>query len=270
MLGRPFSKGGNPVNRHLNAALAAPIIAAIILALTSPAVSQGPDCTAIPGLPPLESDSVGEQPLKVRVEALLHDAERVYREYSHAVSLQPETESEVTAILKMEQLHLDGEAFQWDECFLQNAYFNLKDIVADNYQTSPSDAAAESLSDAVVRVGQFDNFIFAAGADLISCNHPKADFDLKLSRQLLDHGWIEFRGNTAEWDPEDLDGPQTAATCADDIPLGAGIDDMDVIVKRQITKYTAIQEGHSSSRPTSPLKDCSALPAAQRTLDCRP
>jgi hypothetical protein len=245
------------------------LAASIMLALPSFAAAAGRDCTAIPGLPPLESDSVEQQPLKVRVEALLRDSERVYREYAHAISLRPQTESEVTAIIKMEQLHVNGEAFQWDECFLQNAYFNLNNIVADNYQTSPRDVGAESLSDAVARIGQFDNFIFAAGADLISCNHEQADFDLKLSRQLLDHGWIEFRGNTAEWDPDDLDGPQTQGECADDIPIGASMDDMDTIIKRQIKKYIAIQEGRAPLPHPSPLKDCSALPAAQRTLDCR-
>jgi hypothetical protein len=248
--------------KHL--ALAAPIIA-----LASSAAAAGRDCMAVPGLPPLESASVEQQPLKVRVEALLHDSERVYREYAHAISLRPRTESEETAIIKMGQLHINGESFQLDECFLQNAYFKLNDIVADNYKTSPGNAAAESLSDAVARIGQFDNFIFMAGADLISCNQKQADFDLKLSRQLLDHGWIEFHGNTTEWDPDDLDGPQTKGECTDDLPLGASTDDLDIIVKRQIKKYIAIQEGRAPAPQPSLLKDCSALPAAQRTLDCR-
>ena len=67
----------------------------------------------------------------------------------------------------------------------------------------------------LIRIEQFDNFIFDAVKEAVSCSNTEAGLRLKVSRELLDHAWMEFKGETKErdWDPR-LDWPETHESCS--------------------------------------------------------
>jgi hypothetical protein len=176
---------------------------------------------------PLESESKADKPINDAVEALLHDAETIYTEGAHIVARKPRTEIESLAIDKMQSLHDFGESFHIKECHFQNVYFALA-----------AREGSEKTQWTLIRIGQFDNFIFHAVMDALSCSNTEAQFDLKLSRELLDHAWMEFKGSLEEreWDPADLNGPETHERCAG-LPRGHSSDQLTGMVQDQIQRY---------------------------------
>ena len=66
----------------------------------------------------------------------------------------------------------------------------------------------EDVNEGFVRLGQFDNFIFAAFQKVYSCQNIQARFLINLSERLLDHAHMAVAGHPdPDWNPEDLDGP---------------------------------------------------------------
>jgi hypothetical protein len=64
------------------------------------------------------------------------------------------------------------------------------------------------VNEGFVRLGQFDNFIFAAFQKVYSCQNIQARFLINLSKRLLDHAHMAVAGHPdPDWNPEDLDGP---------------------------------------------------------------
>jgi hypothetical protein len=49
----------------------------------------------------------------------------------------------------------------------------------------------------------------------VGCSNTEAGLRLKVSRELLDHAWMEFKGDIKErqWDPN-LDWPETHERCS--------------------------------------------------------
>ncbi|MGO9135553.1 MAG: hypothetical protein ACLP8A_16100 [Methylovirgula sp.] len=178
---------------------------ALSVGIMSPTCASS--CLDMAGLPPLESMSVGKKPIRVVVEALLHDAETIYKEGSHIVAQNPRTNREADAISTMEAQHVGGESFHIKECNFQEAFYPMMQGAQSKY---PEDVAFT-----LVRIGQFDNFIFNAVNEALSCSNTQAQFDLSLSRQMLDHASMEFNGHPEErdWDPNNLAGPEKRESC---------------------------------------------------------
>jgi hypothetical protein len=181
------------------------IIAAIVSAI--PAPSRAGPCIDMSGLPSLKSASVGQKPIRLVIKALLYDAETIYNEGAHLIARKPRTESEAINLSRMESEHIDGESFHIKECNFQETFYPMLQGAEKKY---PVDIAFT-----LVRIGQFDNFIFNAVNEALSCSNSQAQFDLALSRRTLDQAWMEFNGHPEErdWDPEDLSGPQKRESC---------------------------------------------------------
>jgi hypothetical protein len=181
---------------------------------------------------PLESTSVGQQEIRPLVEALLHDAETIYLEGAHIVARNPRTESEATALSRMEQPHSGGESFHIGECYFHSAFPSVEG--GGWYAKYPREMA-----ETLVRLGQFDNFIFDAANSALLCETFQARFNLKLARELLDHAWMEFRGHPEQrdWAPADLDGPQSDQKCVDDLSHLAGPEEGNKVIDSQILKF---------------------------------
>jgi len=188
-------------------------------------------CIDMSGLSPLESSAASQKPIRAQVEALLHDAETIYAEGAHIVARKPNTEGESIALSKMESLHSGGESFHIKECNFQDAFYPMLE------SASREDSA--DVNFVLTRIGQFDTFIFQSVNEALSCSNRQAEFDLTLSRQLLDHAWMEFKGHPEErdWDPADLLGPQSHERCIDDLPLGISYDQLTKIIDDQIRKF---------------------------------
>jgi hypothetical protein len=208
-----------------------PLLLATIWMFSS-APASAHECAEIPSLPPLKSATVdANTEAKSVVAALLEDAETIYNEGANIVRRAPKTEVETTALSRMEALGHGGESFHWKECDFQDRLF----FVEAGQKRTPS----ETLIRTLVRMEQFDNFIFMAVNEALDCSNAKAGFDLGLSRQLLDHAWMEFRGHPEQrdWDPDDLDGPASAQRCVDDWPHGTSLEQAAKIVDDQIEKF---------------------------------
>ncbi len=131
----------------------------------------------------------------------------------------------------MEALGHHGEGFHVKECNFQNGI----SFVETEQKRNPSETETQIL----VRIAQFDNFIFMAVGEALDCSNLKATFDLNLSRQLLDHALMEFKGQTKQrdWDPADLEGPSRSQKCADDWPHGKGLEQAAKVVDAQIKRF---------------------------------
>lgn len=134
----------------------------------------------------------------------------------------------------METLGHGGENSAAKECHFQNQIAFVKSML----KTKPS----EELTEVMIRVEQFDNFVFDAVTEAFDCQVAQAAFDLKLSRQMLDHGVQEFRGHPEQrdWNPESLDGPGRSQSCIDDWPHGASYEQVQRIVDAQIAKFERV------------------------------
>lgn len=185
--------------------LLAALTTAIIIGIAPPTYAR--TCTDMAGLPPLELASVGQKPVRAVMEALLHDAETTYKEGAYIVARKPRTNREADAISLMEARHVGGESFHIKECNFQETFYPMMQSAELKY---PEDTAFT-----LVRIGQFDNFIFNAVSEALDCSNIQAQFDLTLSRQMLDHAWMEFNGHPEErdWNPADLSGPDKHELC---------------------------------------------------------
>ena len=130
------------------------------------------------------------------VEALLRDAETIYTEGSRIVGQKPQTSAESYAI--------PDKDFRILECHFQGAISSAAET-----------ALPDRLQWTLIRIEQFDNFIFDAVNGVVICSNTEAGQRLKVSRAALDHAWMEFKGNTKEreWDPN-LDWPETHESCS--------------------------------------------------------
>lgn len=190
------------------------------------------DCAEIPSLPPLKSAAINESTeANSAIATLLQDAETIYNEGSHIVRSVPTTELQETALERMEDLGHGGESFHIKECNFQDRLFYVK----KSLKAILSEAQIQTL----IRIEQFDNFIFMAVNHALDCSNAASAFDLRLSRQLLDHGWMEFRGHPEQrdWGPEDWDGPAVSQRCFDDWPHGASFEQIGKMLDDQIEKF---------------------------------
>ncbi len=192
-----------------------------------------------------------------RVAAILEDAEEIYREAARIVGDKPRTQLQATALAQMETQWGSGRSFQ-ENCF-QAIYFDLTDW----YRTKKVHEVTTRQENTLVRVGQFDNFIFKAVGEAVNCESEKASFDLNLSRQLLDHGWLEFKGHPEEidWDPDNLYGPDAHQECIDDFLTD---DPSFAKATRLLNAWIARYKAETPATP----RDCSNIKPENRKLDC--
>jgi hypothetical protein len=200
---------------------------------TAPAQIKEPSnsCMDMTGLPPLESASTGQKPIRLVVEALLHDAETIYAEGARLITRKPRTESEAVALSKMAILRVGGESFPITEC---NFQFALSQMMQARQAKYPKDMALT-----LERISQFDNLIYDAVRQALTCSNTQAQFELTLSRQMLDHASMEFSGHPDQrnWNPGNLAGPQTHEACIDNLPKGIGLAALGKIIAAQIQKF---------------------------------
>jgi hypothetical protein len=143
------------------------LVACLLVIGTTPCFAAH-ECLKMP-LSPLESESKAGKPINEVVEALLHDAETIYTEGSHIVARRPKTEIESLAIDRMERLHYWGEGFHIKECHFQNAFSS---------PTGETRKHSQKMQWALIRIEQFDNFIFGAVMYAGSCSNTEASFRL--------------------------------------------------------------------------------------------
>ncbi len=171
------------------------VVSAQLLIAVIPANAE-PGCAEMPLLQTIEAEAKASKPAGEVVEALLRDAEKIYTESAQIVAWKPRTEMQRNAMLDRNFRNL--------ECHFQDAFsFVLKDRGLE-----------DKLRWTLIRIEQFDNFIFDAVNEAVTCANTEAARRLKVSRELLDHAWMEFKGDIKErdWDPN-LDWPESDELC---------------------------------------------------------
>ena len=171
------------------------LVSAQLLIAVIPAAAE-PRCAEMPFLQALEAEAKAGKPASEVVEALLRDAEKIYTESAQIVAWKSRTETQSNAIL--------DRNFRIVECHFQDAFSSvLKD-----------EGLEDKLRWTLIRIEQFDNFIFDAVNETVTCANTEAGRRLKVSRELLDYPWMEFKGNIKErdWDPN-LDWPESHELC---------------------------------------------------------
>ena len=159
---------------------------AFILAVSvTPCLAASAYCDRLTG-PLAEKKENAGKPINEVVEALLRDAETVYSEGSRFVGRRPRTFAESYAI--------PDKNWLIKECHFQSAFRSASKADAE---------MPEQMRLTLIRIEQFDNFIFYAVNNAVGCSN-KAALGLKVSRESLDHAWMEFKGDTEErdWDPK--------------------------------------------------------------------
>jgi hypothetical protein len=172
------------------------LAAALWVMIAAPALAA-PQCVEMPAGRTLEAETKAGKSTDEIVEALLRDADKLYAEAGRIVGQRPRTKSESYA--------LQEKDFLIEECHFQSAFTS----------TSKAEAGVpDRLKWTLIRIEQFDNFIFDAVGEAIACSNTEAGLRLQVSRALLDHAWTEFKGDTKErdWDPK-VDWPETHESC---------------------------------------------------------
>jgi hypothetical protein len=173
-------------------------LTATSLMITAAPALAGPQCLEMPSGRTLEAEAKAGRPTDELVEALLRDAEKIYAEGARIVGQRPRTDAESHAITEKD--------FRVEECHFQNAFSSAsKDDIGQ----------PKRIQWTLIRIEQFDNFIFDAVNEAVTCSNTEAGLRLKVSRELLDHAWMELKGETKErdWDPR-LDWPETHERCS--------------------------------------------------------
>jgi len=198
-----------------------------------PAQSKEPSntCMEMTGLPPLESASTEQKSPRLVVEAVLRDAETIYAEGARLVGRKPRTESEAVALSKMSIMRVGGESFPITEC---NFQFVLSRTMQAGGAKFPKDMGLT-----LERIGQFDNLIYDAVRQALTCSNTQAQFELNLSRQALDHAKMEFNGHPEQrnWNPGAPTESQTHEACVDNLPKGIGLAALAKIIDAEIQKF---------------------------------
>ena len=200
------------------------LLALVWLVISMPSIAAGA-CLEIPTGPlASEEKEKARKPINEVVEALLHDAETIYTEGVHIVERKPRTDVESLANDRMEDLHDFGESYGFKECHLQQTYT----AVIIDYDDDNGDAIDRML----IRIWDFDV------AEAKSCANTAAAVDLKLARQSLDHGWMEFNGKEDEkdWKPDESIRPSIHESCIN-VLLTQPREQWDKLVQDQIERY---------------------------------
>jgi hypothetical protein len=172
------------------------LVIGLFLLLATSIAKADQQCVEMVGS--LQAENKAGRPTQEVVEALLHDAEKVYLDGAQIVKQRPRTRAQSYAILDKD--------FHVEECHFQKAL-----------SLAAGDAVGQSqrFQSVLIRIGQFDNFIFGAVNEVVNCSNTEAGLRLKVSRELLDHAWMEFKGDPKQrdWDPN-LDWKETREACS--------------------------------------------------------
>jgi hypothetical protein len=125
------------------------------LAIT-PCLAAGQKSLDIP-TGPLEAETKVGKPINEVVEAPLHDAETIYAEGSRIVKRKPRTEAQSFA--------LSEEHFLISECHFENAFSSASKTDTE---------LPEKMQWTLIRIEQFDNFIFDAVNEAETCANTEA------------------------------------------------------------------------------------------------
>jgi hypothetical protein len=137
-----------------------------------------------------------------KLSALVVEADDVFAKAKTMVDRNPESEDEADHLAQTLDAPWSREEMAFQQALLR---------MTDNGQQMryPNDVA-----EGLIRLGQFDNFVFQAVGFAYDCRTTQAHFTLNLARQMLDHARAAADGHPApDWSPEDLDGPEDASKC---------------------------------------------------------
>jgi hypothetical protein len=140
----------------------------------------------------LISANVAADDSQIQIEIILKQSETLYATATHIIAVAPQTKRQVDAIYMQA-----GGKWQRDERAFQQVLMPMLNGAQEKY-------SAEFL-ETLIRLGQFDNFIFSAVGAIYNCKNNEAQWNLKISKELLDHARMAFNGSPKnEWSP-DLD-----------------------------------------------------------------
>jgi hypothetical protein len=151
--------------------------------------------------PALAVDQVGRlgDESHIQLSAFLAAGEDLYKRAAAIVHEKPKTEVDVDRIF-----HAMGSQWQIDEHAFQTSFWPMRDAT-----DLPDD-----VREGIVRIGQFDNFVFDAVGATYQCNNANAHWTLKIAGEILAHAKMASDGHPdAIWNP-DLDSvPDDKAEC---------------------------------------------------------
>jgi len=144
---------------------------------------------------------------RAKLAVLVSEADNIYVGAKANIDVSPATED------KVDRLFLtSGKPWSKDEMTFQTSLMQLSKA-PQMFPDSPVRYPPEVV-EGLIRIGQFDNFIFEAIGDTYECRNAHAHFTLKLSKQLLDHARMASAGHPdPDWDPDDIDGPDDPGKC---------------------------------------------------------
>jgi hypothetical protein len=152
------------------------------------------------------ASAIGAEEARARLAALVSMADDIYAGAKALVEKRPASEDDVDVLAR-------GVGTKWaqDEHRFQAT---LGAMVDAQGPWGSANRYPEDVNEGFVRLGQFDNFIFAAFQKVYSCQNIQARFLINLSKRLLDHAHMAVAGHPdPDWNPEDLDGPSDKEAC---------------------------------------------------------
>lgn len=136
-----------------------------------------------------------------KLAALLSEADNIYLGAKAIIDANPTTEDQVDRIFLT-----NGRPWFKEEMTFQTSLRQMSKAPQMFHDSSIRYPA--EVVEGLIRIGQFDNFIFEAIQASYDCRNTQSHFTLKLAKQLLDHARIASAGHPdPDWDPDDINGP---------------------------------------------------------------
>jgi hypothetical protein len=141
----------------------------------------------------------GKDEAHSKLSGFVAAGEDLYKRAAMIVDQSPKTKADVDRIFDSM-----GNQWQVDEHAFQTSFWPMQETT-----NLPDD-----VREGVIRIGQFDNFVFnAVGASYI-CHNTDAHWTLKISGEILAHAKMASEGHPdPDWDPDLNSGPEDHAKC---------------------------------------------------------
>jgi hypothetical protein len=145
------------------------------------------------------ASAYGKDEAHSKLSAFVTTGQDLYKRAATIVGKSPKTKADVDRIF-----FTMGKQWQLDEHAFQESFWPMLGMTG----------LPDDVREGIVRIGQFDNFVFNAVGDSYICHITDAHWDLKIAGEILAHAAMASDGHPdPDWNP-DLDSePEDHAQC---------------------------------------------------------
>jgi hypothetical protein len=141
----------------------------------------------------------GRDEAHTKLSAFVKNGEALYERAMTIINTNPTSQAQVVRIYRTL-----GVQWQIEEHQFQASFWAMQ----------KSADLPDDMSEGIIRIGQFDNFIFDAVGATYICHNTDAHWRLKIAGQILEHAKLASEGRPdPDWDPDLDSAPEDETRC---------------------------------------------------------